>query len=709
MSDHASGSAPDLRDTRERPGTTVAYDDNGVARVSRGKPRLFSAPANQTQTRPPLPSTPTGSPLPRNVAQIDQSTLLSVSRLTLSRDLNVWTQHIDRIVVSYQPARRHLVLTPLQWTVLQTFDQPQTAPSALKHLIHSRGCIPLREFYELILQACDQGILQTPGYSMPPVATPTPWSFSLPHQLLRPLGVGLLVTTIILLFLHPLQVPAQAHWWAAGWLLFCVASSLGAFLSAGVLHAAEGLIHRPRFIGRSAFPRLVIDHDGHPTDGLDVDLAMAQLIPFAALTLLALLYLPALALPLFCGLLWTLSPFGQNAGLRLLRAFRHSPRLSTAQNYRFKPNQTFAHRLRQRVDVKELRFLAMRAGYLGMWILLIGLTWASTTNLDLASIWQDTLRPDLPIILAVALGGLLSFSLLGALFVAGTLARENWRTRRDALRAGQDAATPRHPPAPAAADLATFLSETHPFQSLPAKYRELLAERIRQTPFVAGETLIEAGDKRRRFYLLYSGTVQRGSEDGQKTGAPLESGTILGESVLLNGGAQPATFRGIRPGILLSFNHEAYDELVAPGIPRHKIEDAVQKIGFLRRIALSRSWSPHVLDSFARRAVTHSFEYSTTLLEADQENLWFYLLEEGELRVMRNGRKVGRILAGDFFGEISLLQNSRTTAQVVGHHAGRYLAVPKQDFLTFLTQNPEIAMQFEAIASRRLGHPLFPL
>lgn len=709
MSDQASGSASDLRENRERPNSTITYDDNGVAHVSRSKPRLFAPPANETKTRPPLPSVPTASPLPCNVVKVDQTTLLSVSRLALSRNLNLWTHHVDRIVVSYQPARRHLVLTPIQWAVLKTFAHPQTVPSALKHLIHSRGCIPLRELYELILQACDQGILQTPGYPVPPVATPTPWNFTLPHQLLRPLGVGLIVTTIILLFLHPIHRPAQALWWPAGWLLFCIANSAGAFLSAGVLHAAEGLIHRPRFIGRSAFPRLVIDHDGHPTEGLDIDLAMAQLIPFAALTLFSLIYLPPLALPLFSGLLWTLSPFGQNAGLRLLRSFRHSPRLSTAHHYRFKPNQTFAHRLREHLELIEFRFLALRAGYLGLWSSLVGLTWISTTNIDLARVWRELLLPDLPLILLGTLGGLLTLALLGALAIAGILARDNWRIRRDALRAEQDASSPSLPPSPSAADLAAFLSETHPFQSLPAKYRQLLAERIRQTPFTAGETLIAAGDRRRRFYLLYSGTVHRGTEDGKKTGAPLESGSILGESVMLTGSAQPVSFRGVRPGILLSFNHEAYDELVAPGIPRHKIEDAVQKISFLRRIALSRNWSPHVLDSFARRAVTHTFEYATVLLEADQENIWFYLLEEGELRVMRNGRKVGRILAGDFFGEISLLQNSRTTAQVVGHHAGRYLAVPKQDFLTFLTQNPEIAMQFEAIASRRLGHSLFPL
>ncbi len=182
----------------------------------------------------------------------------------------------------------------------------------------------------------------------------------------------------------------------------------------------------------------------------------------------------------------------------------------------------------------------------------------------------------------------------------------------------------------------------------------------------------------------------------------------MGEGVLLLAhAAQPAEIRGLRPGLLLSINHEVYEDAVAPFVPRGKIEDAVQKIAFLRRIALSRHWSPHVLDGFARRSITQSFDYGVTLIEADCDNLWFFLLMEGELRVMRDGRKVGRLLPGDFFGEISLLRNSPTTAQLVGHHAGRCLAIPKTDFLAFLSQNPEIAMQIEALASHRLGRPVF--
>lgn len=708
MSNHLDDASGKLSSATDRPNASIAYDDTGIVRAP---PRMRLAPP-PSAARPPPPPPPSSPIPPRVVTRIDQPTLLTVSVLTLSKELRFCSAQVGRIIVQYHRSRHHLVMSPLQWTVLKCFEEGRTVPAALKHLIHNCGCIPLSEFYELILKACEFGILQTPGYPLPEAVAPVRWTFTLRSRVVRPLGVSLLGASVLLLLINPIHAPAYLLWWLPGWLLLCLATSAGAALAAGVVHGADGVLHRPRLILRSPLPRLAIDHDEVLFGGrqLEVDIALAQLVPFAALAAAAAIYAPPLALPLFCGLLWNLSPFGRNPGLRLLRALQYSPRLSTARDFRFTPNQTLLHRLRQRLDPAEIRFLALRAGYAVPLLLLAVFTWAATTRLDLATAWQTLLRHDLLAITLRSAAGLLALALLAAASFAAVVARQSWQARRAAQReqeARELAALSRPPPA--LDDLVNFLGETHPFQNLPAKRRQLLAEAMRQTPFAAGETLIAAGDKRPRLYLLYSGSAQARPADSRQAGPLLTAGCIVGEAVLLNGGAQPVEIRGVSPGILLSFNHETYDELVAPLIPRHKIEDAVQKITFLRRIALSRHWSAHLLDGFARRAVSHSFAYGTVLLEAGRDNLWFYVLQEGELRVLRDGKKVARLLPGDFFGEISLLQNSHTTAEVVGQTPGRYLAIPKQDFLAFLTQDHALAMQFEAIASRRLGRPVFPL
>lgn len=681
-----------------------AYDDKGAVRVNR-KPKLIPVPTPAGQSRPP----PLGPLPPRFVGPVDQAALLSVSQLTLSRELTMATPQIGRLIVCYHPARRRMVLTPLQWRVLQCFEGGRTVPAALKHLIQNSGCIPLNEFYELILQACDHGILQTPGHPVPPPTTPIPWKFTAPGTVLRPLGMMLLATCVILLIVRPLEAPSHLLWWLPGWALLCVAASAGSLLVGGVLHAGEGLLHRPRFHRRSVLPRLVIDHDELPLEGTETELALAQLIPFVALAILTSIFAPDLTLPMICGLLWNLAPFGKLPGLRLLRALRYAPRLSTSQDFRFKPNQTLTRRIRVHLEANELRLLALRAGYAVPWSLLVILTVLVTSGVDLEKIWRAALSHNLPTLILLSLPVLLAAVGIGALVVGGILARERWRARRAEAEPARSDTPTQVPVLISPEDIVRFFGETYPFQFLPIKHRQLLAPRIRQTLFQPGETLIPAGDKRRRFYLLYSGSVRVDATGHKKQNLTLGPGSILGETVLLHGGEQPTNIIALEAGLLLSFNHEAYDEVVAPVIPRHKIEDAVQTISFLRQIALSRRWSVQMLDSFARRAVVHQFSFGTIVLEAGQDNLWFYVLQEGELRVMKEGRRVGRIQPGDFFGEISLLQNSPTTAQVVGHHPGRYIAMPKQDFLNFITQNPTVALQFESLASQRLGRPLFPL
>lgn len=680
---------------------SVAYGDNGPIPLAR-------------VATPPLPKLPAraSTPPPRPPAKVDEATLLSVSVLTLSKELRLSVAHVGRVIVKYHPGRRHLVLTPLQWTVLQTFEAGRTVPAALKHLLHNGGCIPLCEFYELILKACDQGILQTPGYPLPARVVHAPWRFSLPGKLLRPLAALLIFASLLLLLIYPLQVPAHWLWWLPGWALLCVAKSAGTALAAAVVNATDGDLYHPRFITRSLFPRFVIDHDDALLGGrqVEVNIALAQIVPFSSLATLATIWAPSLALPLFLGLLWSLAPIRRNPGYLLLRAAQHAPRTSTAEDFRFKPNQTLLHRIRQHLEPTELRFLFLRVGYAVPWFLLLVVTWAAITRFDFEQAWETHLAHRVVMIAWWTLAGLFGLALVGGVILALAVAIETRRIRQT-KRQQQDArelASMRRP-APDLAGLVAFLGETHPFINLPLKRRELIAENIRQTPFAAGETVIAAGDKLTRLYLVYAGSVRITTAGTSRSDIVYPAGSIVGERVLFEGGQQAAAVIGVVPGILVSVNREAYEELIAPFVPRHKIEDAIQKVSFLRRIALSRHWPAHLLDSFSRRAVVHSFGYSSVILETGRENLWFYVLQEGELRVMRNGRKVARLRPGDFFGEISVLQNSLTTADIVGHVPGRYLAIPRQDFLVFLTQDHEIAMQFEAIASRRLGRPVFPL
>jgi CRP-like cAMP-binding protein len=62
---------------------------------------------------------------------------------------------------------------------------------------------------------------------------------------------------------------------------------------------------------------------------------------------------------------------------------------------------------------------------------------------------------------------------------------------------------------------------------------------------------------------------------------------------------------------------------------------------------------------------------------------------------------------GDYFGEISLLENWQATADVVALEEGRCLTMARADFLALFTRGFRIALKMEAIAGQRLGTDVF--
>jgi CRP-like cAMP-binding protein len=79
-----------------------------------------------------------------------------------------------------------------------------------------------------------------------------------------------------------------------------------------------------------------------------------------------------------------------------------------------------------------------------------------------------------------------------------------------------------------------------------------------------------------------------------------------------------------------------------------------------------------------------------------------YVLVEGQADVVRDGRTVDRLLPGDFFGEISLLDGGPRTATIVADTPITVYAIRRGPFNRMLTQEPEIASKVLTALARRL-------
>ena len=78
----------------------------------------------------------------------------------------------------------------------------------------------------------------------------------------------------------------------------------------------------------------------------------------------------------------------------------------------------------------------------------------------------------------------------------------------------------------------------------------------------------------------------------------------------------------------------------------------------------------------------------------------FYVVFQGQAKVVVNGRTVNHVLPGDHFGEISLLDGDVRTASVISETDMTLLEIMRKPFFAMLAQDPEITVDLLAGVAR---------
>ena len=69
-----------------------------------------------------------------------------------------------------------------------------------------------------------------------------------------------------------------------------------------------------------------------------------------------------------------------------------------------------------------------------------------------------------------------------------------------------------------------------------------------------------------------------------------------------------------------------------------------------------------------------------------------YVVLRGAVRVERGGERIGELGAGDFFGELALLEKHPRSASVISQEETECLLFPAWEFTALLEEHPEIAV-----------------
>ena len=137
---------------------------------------------------------------------------------------------------------------------------------------------------------------------------------------------------------------------------------------------------------------------------------------------------------------------------------------------------------------------------------------------------------------------------------------------------------------------------------------------------------------------------------------------------------------------------------------QNRSKEAVES---LRNIGLFSSVHDEDLESVAQLLIERRFPKHKTIVEEGLPGDYMYIIREGRVSVSKlsdDGReKILEFLeSGDFFGEMSLLDNAPRSASVRALTETRILALSRNDFLAVLKRSPGLSMAVIQELTRRL-------
>jgi MFS family permease len=128
-----------------------------------------------------------------------------------------------------------------------------------------------------------------------------------------------------------------------------------------------------------------------------------------------------------------------------------------------------------------------------------------------------------------------------------------------------------------------------------------------------------------------------------------------------------------------------------------------RKLGLLRQVPMFASLSVAAAEQVAARLLPIDITAAKAIIREGDEGHRFYILEEGELAVTRDGRSINVCRPGDHVGEIALLRDVPRTATVTACRNSRLQALERADFLAAVAGHPAGVAEGRVIVDKRLA------
>ncbi|MDX2110049.1 MAG: cyclic nucleotide-binding domain-containing protein [Verrucomicrobiota bacterium] len=510
-------------------------------------------------------------------------------------------------------------------------------------------------------------------------------------------------------------LPTSADEIVLGFGLVAFALSIGHLWAASVLRGSECEVYFPRIKWVSLFPHFNVDTDDACMVGRELESAVAlvRMAPLILLTGLCAWFAPEYLYVMIIGLFYITEPLTHGPLLALLRALFLRQRLATGRDFLFVQNRLFWSLFKLRISHADLRYWLIYGFYTLVWLIAIGWTHLHLFNLNAGLLLEQMIHNEALKWFNLGLLSVIGLILLISLFLVLWIIIKNichFLACSSMVTSFQQHF--RHPEVLQLDAVVSLLEKNLLFQNTDLETRVEFARRALSLDVKGGRYIIREGEEGDSLYVIYSGAVEvlRELVTGRtERVARLGPGEAFGEIALINHTTRTRSVRAISRTTLLALRGKDFDDILVSRYGGTKILEILQKRAFLSRIQMSAGWHPQAIERMAHISEFVAIPGAKITLQKGQSNSYFFIIYEGKFEVRSDGKRIAALGVGDFFGELSLMQNASTVADVYAVTESKCLRVHKNDFLKFICHDFLIGMQFEEIGSDRLNRQLYPV
>ena len=130
--------------------------------------------------------------------------------------------------------------------------------------------------------------------------------------------------------------------------------------------------------------------------------------------------------------------------------------------------------------------------------------------------------------------------------------------------------------------------------------------------------------------------------------------------------------------------------------------DRTDRAALLASLGLFSGMDGDALEAIAAKTTEAVFPARQPIVRQGEMGNGLFLIVEGRAEVVRDGKVIARLKAGDLVGELSVLDRSPRMANVVAVEPTRCLALAAWDVEALIRQDPRVSLSLLRALARRV-------